>query len=168
MNIPNEAACLRDVSKRSNYLLAQYGEKMVQFDNTFSDYEHSISSSSYSSGIGSVDEKKIELRQYLSDRRKNCCKHLDNIDALIDNQFNNARQESVKRKYFKLQNEMIMQKRISETKGEIQKLKNSIYNEMVEQANFFENLKTICILIILLICASFSILYCWDEKVCYK
>lgn len=153
MDIPNEAACMRDGTKRSNYLLTQYGEKMFPFNNTCSDYEHSISSSSYSSGIASVDEKKIELRQYLSDHRKNCWKHLDNIDTLINNQFHNAGQESVKRKYFKLQNEMIIQKRISETKGEIQKLKNSIYNEMVERVNFFENLKTIYILIILLICA---------------
>lgn len=173
-----EAAC----SKTSNYSLTfplQSGENMVQQrDNVCSDYEYSASCSSYSSGIGSnndinlpvnfkhksnssVDQKKIEVSRFISEHRRICHAHLDNIDAAINNHLNNTGQELLNRKYFMLQNELKIQKKISETKEEIHKIRNSIYNETVEQLHFFENLKIFYLVAVLVICASsVSILCC--------
>lgn len=177
MVIQNGTACLT-FDSRCLHTLSPNGEKMVPVDNLSSDYEYSTSTSSYSSGIGSssdinhapvtfkpkpnssVDEKNIEMRQILAEHRKNLCKHLDNIDSMINNQFNKG-QQCKTWKYLIQQNEVIIRESISETKDEIEKLKNSIYIEMSEQVNFFEKSKIINLFLIgFLICASISIFCC--------
>lgn len=179
----SEADSVINNNKTSNHSFTDTSiylyEDIMNVDDVSGDY--SYSSSSDTSGIGSTIDinktvatryqqsflhhyKKTELRHTISEHRKNCWKHLDYIESLIDDtsqKFNN-------KKYLILQNEIKIQQRISETKDEIQKLKNSVYNQTVEQIEIFDSLKIVYIVIVWAIVLFFSILCCWDSSVCYN
>lgn len=181
MATSTESACIISGARTT----AHFSARLVQCGYLHSDSEYSASPPSYSSGIGSntdinwpeyskcksnssVDQNRFELSQIISKHRKNCYTHLDNIDTMINNHLNTTGQELLCRNYFMLQNEMIIQKKISETKDEIQKLKNSIYTETVDQVKYFENSTMFFIFIVVIICASVLILSCWSSSVRYN
>lgn len=167
MVIPTGSTCIKHENKMNDFS-PNHPQRDENRVHSCPDYEYTSSSPSYLIAIGStneinvpvdfkykpnfaVDQKKNELRQIVSDLRTNCCKHLDNIDSLINNQFNKSGQE-LSNKNFLLQNELIIQKKISETKDEIQKLRCSIYNQAVEEMKYSQYLKAVYLVIILVLC----------------
>lgn len=169
MVIPCLISDNRSRTSSNSRKILQLGEYV---DSLCSDYEHLPSSSTRSSGTGSnndivsvdsrfdidpVEQKKIEFSQMISEHQRKCYTHLDNIDSMINRHFNNKMdQEFVNQKYFLLKQEMRVQKKISETREEIQKLRISIDSERIVLVN--NGLKIVSILIGLLICALFSTL----------
>lgn len=148
----------------------------VQCDDVCSDHELSLSSWSFSSGTGSTydinvppaweespnvhDDKKTQLKQIISEYRKNCWKHFNNIDSLIGD----ASLQYHNKKYFMLQNQMIIRNKISETKDDIQKLKTSIYNETVEQVKVLDNLQIAYGVIVWSLFLFVLILFCGENS----
>ncbi len=158
-------------SNNSNYSLTSTHctEEMGQCDYLCSDCE--CTTSSCSSGIGSnkditgpsvltdrknksnstIDRNQSDNIQILLEHRRKCQIHLDKIDSIINIQLNKSSHEVLTKKYFLLQNEMVIQKKSCEIKDEIQKLRISISNETVEQVQCCVNSRIIFIVFVLII-----------------
>lgn len=164
-----EASSVNDDNKTRSHLSTHTPihiyENIMYVDDVSGDYPYSVSSSSDTNGIESTNDFNEPLRRIISKHRRNCWKHLDYIELLIDDKS----QQFSNKKYYILQNEMKIRERISETKDEIQKLKDSVYNQTIEQVRIFDTLKVVYIVIIWAIFAFVSIFCCWDNgNVCYN